>query len=288
MSGVGHGKAHAIQDGRWIVLDCEHFRAESPRPAGPLTLRAISRSADVRSMGGARRITGVVGRQSRGDGWRDIAQGGCGLAVMAAGLLTPFGRGKRGNWGVGARAAARRYPGDELVPQPRWSWTHGIQIEAPPGDVWPWVAQIGADRAASTATSGWRTSSGATCATPKRFIRDGRAIGHARSALWEEPLDDSELAVFHRADRPGPLPHHQPLPLRYLRRPRQPTPVRAGHHRAHRIRDGPAHADRPETARRTRRAQRGPPVTPFRWHPPLAWPRRGTAPPTPRRNWVMP
>jgi hypothetical protein len=51
---------------------------------------------------------------------------------------------KHGNWGVGARAAARRYPGDELVPQPRWSWTHGIQIQAPPGDVRPWVAQIGA------------------------------------------------------------------------------------------------------------------------------------------------
>jgi len=98
-------------------------------------------------MGGAREITGVAGRWSQGDGWRDIVHGACGLVVMAAALMTPFGRGKRGSWGIGARAAARRYPGDELVPQPRWSWTHGIQIEAPPGDVWPWVAQIGADRA---------------------------------------------------------------------------------------------------------------------------------------------
>jgi hypothetical protein len=80
------------------------------------------------------------------DGWRDVAQGACGVAVMAAGLLTPFGRGRRGRWGVGARAAARRYPGDELVPRPRWSWTHGIQIEAQAEDVWPWIAQIGADR----------------------------------------------------------------------------------------------------------------------------------------------
>lgn len=69
----------------------------------------------------------------------------CGAAVMVTGLLTPFGRGKRGNWGVGERAATGRYPGDELVPRPRWSWTHGIQIEAPAADVWPWVAQIGAD-----------------------------------------------------------------------------------------------------------------------------------------------
>lgn len=80
------------------------------------------------------------------DGWRDVVQGACGVAVMAAGLLTPFNRGRRDRWGVGEQAVARHYPGDELVPQPRWSWTHGIQIEAPAADVWPWVAQIGADR----------------------------------------------------------------------------------------------------------------------------------------------
>src|SRR5215472_7107622 len=100
-------------------------------------------------MGGVKHaVRGEAGAAAAGwrDGWRDVAEGLCGVAVMAAGLLTPFGRGKRGSWGVGARAAARRYPGDELVPRPRWSWTHGIQIEAQAGDVWPWVAQISADR----------------------------------------------------------------------------------------------------------------------------------------------
>jgi hypothetical protein len=32
------------------------------------------------------------------------------------------------------------------VPAPRWSWTHGIEVDAPPERVWPWVAQVGADR----------------------------------------------------------------------------------------------------------------------------------------------
>jgi hypothetical protein len=40
---------------------------------------------------------------------------------MTAGLLTPFRRGNRSHWGVSAQAAARRYLGDELVPQPPWS-----------------------------------------------------------------------------------------------------------------------------------------------------------------------
>ena len=80
-----------------------------------------------------------------GGGWRDVVQGAAGVAVMVAALLTPFSRGRRGRWGAAAEAA-RRYPGDELVPEPRWGWTHAIGIDAPAESVWPWVAQIGADR----------------------------------------------------------------------------------------------------------------------------------------------
>ena len=43
-------------------------------------------------------------------------------------------------------SAARPLPGDEIVPTPQWGWTHGVEIDAPPDAVWPWVAQIGADR----------------------------------------------------------------------------------------------------------------------------------------------
>ena len=81
-----------------------------------------------------------------GGGWRDVAQGAAGVAVMGAALLTPFSRGRRGRWGAAAESAAARYPGDELVPEPRWGWTHAIQVDAPAEGVWPWVAQIGADR----------------------------------------------------------------------------------------------------------------------------------------------
>lgn len=79
-------------------------------------------------------------------GWRDRAEACAGGAIMIAGLLTPFLRGRRSHWGIDARSAARRSPGDELVPQPLWSWTHGVEVDAPATDVWPWVAQIGADR----------------------------------------------------------------------------------------------------------------------------------------------
>jgi hypothetical protein len=85
------------------------------------------------------------GRLPRDDG-RDRLEGAGGAAIMTAALLTPFLRGRRARWGLDAATAARALPGDELVPEPRWSWTHGIEIEAPAERTWPWVAQIGADR----------------------------------------------------------------------------------------------------------------------------------------------
>ncbi len=85
------------------------------------------------------------GRLPRDD-WRDVVEGLGGTAVMTAALLSPFLRGRRGRWGVEAEAAAKERPGDGLVPAPRWSWTHGVEIDAPAAAVWPWVAQLGADR----------------------------------------------------------------------------------------------------------------------------------------------
>lgn len=77
----------------------------------------------------------------------DVAQGIEGIAIIAAAFFTPFMRGQRGRWGLDEAAAAREYPGDELIIEPRWGWTHGVEVDAPPSKVWPWVAQVGADRA---------------------------------------------------------------------------------------------------------------------------------------------
>ena len=82
-----------------------------------------------------------------GDEAADMAAGLRGAARMAANLFTPFRRDDRRRWGLDAATAERSYPGDELVPSPSWDWTHGIEIDAAIGTVWPWVAQIGADRA---------------------------------------------------------------------------------------------------------------------------------------------
>jgi hypothetical protein len=80
------------------------------------------------------------------DGAGDVLEGFSGAAIAGLAFLTPFLRRQRNRWGVVAKTAAREYPGDEIVPTPRWSWTHGVEIDALADAVWPWIAQLGADR----------------------------------------------------------------------------------------------------------------------------------------------
>lgn len=77
----------------------------------------------------------------------DVGEGIVGALGMALNFFTPFLRDRRSRWGVDEAVAARAYPGDERIPAPRWSWTHGVEIDAPADAVWPWVAQVGQDRA---------------------------------------------------------------------------------------------------------------------------------------------
>jgi hypothetical protein len=46
-----------------------------------------------------------------------------------------------------AEEQTKPLPGDEVISAPTSGVTHGITIHRPPQDVWPWLAQMGADRA---------------------------------------------------------------------------------------------------------------------------------------------
>ena len=46
------------------------------------------------------------------------------------------------HWGVTPAETTRRYPCDELVPDPVLQAWRGVTVNAKPERVWPWVAQI--------------------------------------------------------------------------------------------------------------------------------------------------
>jgi hypothetical protein len=51
------------------------------------------------------------------------------------------------NWGTTPEELHRSYPGDEIAPFAHVIATHAITINAPVEKVWPWIAQIGRERA---------------------------------------------------------------------------------------------------------------------------------------------
>lgn len=147
------------------------------------------------------------------DDWRDILQGISGAAAVAGALLTPFQRKRRSHWGTREEVARRRFPGDDLIAEPRWGWTHAIDIDAPAGKVWPWIAQIGADRGGFYSYQWLENVAGchlrnAEAVHPEWELREGQelvvhpdmpplrvaAVGRGRYFVAHAPADSTAVA----------------------------------------------------------------------------------------------
>ncbi|WP_253250325.1 hypothetical protein [Arthrobacter globiformis] len=50
-------------------------------------------------------------------------------------------------WGAAGSEVSMPLPGDELIPQPDNVQTMAVTVSAPRGQVWPWLVQMGVDRA---------------------------------------------------------------------------------------------------------------------------------------------
>lgn len=73
--------------------------------------------------------------------WLPLIMAGA-LAVYLA-VLHPW----LSNWGATATERQAVLPGDELAPAGAVKYTRALTIDASPGQIWPWLAQIGQDRA---------------------------------------------------------------------------------------------------------------------------------------------
>jgi hypothetical protein len=71
-----------------------------------------------------------------------------GLAVLSAGvgylgLVRPW----QLQWGASTEEVARAMPGDDLVDRPTFNATRAVTVAAGPEHIWPWLLQIGINRA---------------------------------------------------------------------------------------------------------------------------------------------
>jgi len=63
--------------------------------------------------------------------------------TTAAFLLNLVLRPRYRRWGVQPVELSRTLPGDDLVPAPDYRADLAVTIDAGPGDIWPWLAQMG-------------------------------------------------------------------------------------------------------------------------------------------------
>lgn len=71
-----------------------------------------------------------------------------GVTVVAGlAMLPQLARPWYARWGTTGDEAHEPLPGDDLVPEAAGEMTLAVTIAAPPADVWPWLVQMGQDRA---------------------------------------------------------------------------------------------------------------------------------------------
>lgn len=69
------------------------------------------------------------------------------IAIGATVLLSPLMRPWYSKWGATEAEANRKIPGDELVPEAKTQLTLAVTVRAPAGQIWPWLLQLGCQRA---------------------------------------------------------------------------------------------------------------------------------------------
>jgi len=64
------------------------------------------------------------------------------VAVLVMIALLPW----MDSWGATDGEIAASFSGDELVPSPRLLYTRAVTVKAAPEEIYPWIAQLGADK----------------------------------------------------------------------------------------------------------------------------------------------
>lgn len=149
-------------------------------------------------------------------------------AVVAAGtaaagyrhLVVPW----QSRWGATDEEAAGPLPGDELVAEPAAQATRAITIDAPPEDVWPWVAQLGADRGGFYSYDRLENAFGLGIHSADRIVPEwqDRAPGdlvHAdaagRGGWYVMEVRPVDALVLQMADIPAGRPARRDVHLRW-------------------------------------------------------------------------
>src|SRR5512136_2918459 len=145
----------------------------------------------------------------------DVAEGIEGALLIGANLiLWPLFRRWRLRWGATEAEVQMTLPGDELVPQPKWSYTQAITIHATAEQVWPWLAQMGQGRGGFYSYEGLENLAGCDIHNADRILPEFQAvkIGDGIKLAPQMPgfpvviVEPNRALVLHGDTRLGSVP----------------------------------------------------------------------------------
>lgn len=134
-----------------------------------------------------------------------------GGAAAGAAAYQIYGRPRIQNWGSHAGEVRRALPGDDLVETPEVRTTRAITLGAPPDAVWPWIVQMGQQRAGFYSYDGLERIAGLRIENADRIhpewqdVEVGEKVYLSPSAamIVVETVPNEAFVLFREAPVPG-------------------------------------------------------------------------------------
>jgi hypothetical protein len=112
-----------------------------------------------------------------------------GLAVLAGAAVTGYAKWARPwhlRWGATDDELTMHLPGDEFVAHRDTFATRAITVDAPAEDIWPWIAQIGQNKAGSYSYAWLENLVGCQMPDVREIVPEWQEI-HAGDEVWLHP-----------------------------------------------------------------------------------------------------
>ncbi len=120
-------------------------------------------------------------------------------------LMTKPLRRWRISWGATNAEVLTPLPGDDLVPNPCWGYTHAITIAVPTEHVWPWIVQLGQGRGGFYSYEGLENAIGCRIRNADRVLPDCQHLAVGDKVRLHPKAPALTVAV---ADPPSALVLH--------------------------------------------------------------------------------
>lgn len=117
-------------------------------------------------------------------------------AVVLVGVYVYLVRPWHLTWGATGDEAAAPLPGDELVPRPKSEATHAVTIRAPADRVWPYLAQLGQDRAGFYSYTRLENLFGCRMRNTYRVVPEWQHLAAGDGVLFHPKLPRVPVAVL--------------------------------------------------------------------------------------------